>query len=50
MEWKIKGSLYYILLLFLCNVLCLAAENDPESFNIQVYYIDTSVYWKIYHS
>ena len=38
MEWNIKGTLYYILLLFLCNVLCLAAENDPESFNIQVYF------------
>lgn len=37
MEWNIQGTLYYILLLFLCNVLCLAAENDPESFNIQVY-------------
>ena len=38
MEWTIKGVLYYIILLFLCNVLCLAAENDPESFKIQVYF------------
>ena len=38
MEWNIKGTLYYILWLFLRNVLCLGAENDPESFNIQVYF------------
>ena len=35
LEYK-RCSIFYILLLFLCNVICLAAENDPEIFNIQV--------------
>ena len=34
LEYK-RCSIFYILLLFLCNVICLAAENDPEIFNIQ---------------
>lgn len=37
LEYK-RCSIFYILLLFLCNVLCLAAENDPGIFNIHVYF------------